>query len=221
MPNAVIISRNKTLVRALKRAVDNCDLFNTVETQDDLDKVGSALVSGGKFAFVFIDETFENIALASFIENAKRTDGAKKACFVLVCEEKSRSREIIGNALMTGFHAFLSKPFNVSNIQETIELALKVNGRGSKHRLRAATGLLLSEIVHGSKDEVSGPTNLWKEVEASCNWYKQVTGDSVTLSVVDPLHQFSAVERVKHYKGVSERVRSLIKERLKNLFLPS
>ncbi|MCB0343553.1 MAG: hypothetical protein KDD66_00475 [Bdellovibrionales bacterium] len=221
MQKAVVISRNRSLLRDFKRIADASGMYSSVDMYDNLDSVGSALVSGGKYDVVFIDETFDNIAFASFIENAKRTQGAKLARFVLLCDDKHRDREIIANGMMAGFHAFLSKPFNVKTLEEIAALADKVHGKGTKHRLRAATGLLLSEIIHDTGEQAPRPLNLWKEVESSCDWYKKVTGESVTLTVVDPLHQVPAVERVKHYKGVSERVRNLIKERLKTLFLPS
>lgn len=217
MTSAVFIGGNKAVLQSFRRTAVFGEIFDSIVLEEQLSRVAGSLASGTVYNYIFIDEAFDRMELASFIEQAKNTAAGKKSCFVLVGGSADTDRQKLASGMITGFHGFLSKPFNLEDLEQVVKLAAKVRAVGSKHRLRAAAGLILADIIQSLEKEDRPSKTLWREIEDSCNWYKKLTGDSITLAVVDPLHKITGVERVKQSKGLSKLVKNLITSRLRAL----
>ena len=161
--------------------------------------------------FLFSSE-IEDKDIATFIEFTKKRLNALEAAFVMLLKPDEQTKENISSCMVFGIHGFLCEPISQEGLEEIIQLARNVRGQGSGARLKAASGLLLSDIREQNEEKKrTSPSDIWDEVKESFDWYKKVTGQSVTVSVVEDLRKASPTERINEYNGASKRVRNLVK----------
>lgn len=123
------------------------------------------------------------------------------------------SRNDLADHFFAGFHGVLNDPMTEEALTEVLNLASNVANSETQHRMRAAAGLIVSEVFReGASGSFEG--NLWQEVREACNKFKRVTGESITCAVVNPLVNNEATS-TGSYTGVSKRVRRLTQERLR------
>ena len=201
----------------LQRVLEQGLAFREVNSLHSLEEAMPALSKSPKLDFIFIPDTFDEKEIGEFISSAKKSRAAEHASFILLNRESTQDKDEIAHKMVLGFHGFLFEPYSEAAVEEVLSLSKKVYEKKSQARLRAATGLMLTdtiaEIEGISPDDDS--RNTWDKVKHSCEQYKKLTGESLTLAVVGTLEKLSPSKRLPIYNGASTRVRSLLKDRLK------
>ena len=199
----------------LVQAVTASGRFSEVRSVHNLEEARRTILEGTLFESIFLANKFSQGDLAGFMEAAKVLHQDRQLAFILVLSPEEQNSATVANYMMLGIHGFLNEPFSVGQVDEAIKLGTAVRNRASKVRLRAATGLMLSDVMEADENELPKP-NLWETVNKNCEQYKLLTGESVSTAVVEELQNLSPAERVPRYNGVSKRVKKLFEGPLAN-----
>lgn len=214
MELALIVSERMDTRRLLRQFLQFSNSFEQVASTKAFDEALWHLVETPQYNFVFIGSEFESEATASFITSARKGETKKsKKKFILVFREGEQNPEKVAQSMMLGFHAFLCEPFSADAIAEITQLAGKVSQQQTALRLKAATGILLSDVCEDSDDEEdasSKETDLWEQSKKSCEYYNKVTSESVTLAA-SKLQALPPSDRVEGLNALRKRVNSVSK----------
>src|SRR5262249_35099195 len=128
-----------------------------------------------------------------------------------------RTTDIISQNMLVGVHSFVSEPLSVESIEDATRVGNAVRLKASGVRMKAATGLMLAEILEESEKGSGGSEkqNLWERVQNSCERFKELTGQSVTTSVVKDMEGLAPSKRLPRYGGVSKRVKAVFERKLR------
>lgn len=202
------------LHQVLERQTDQFD----VTSAHTLDEGLSTLMTGARFDLYFIAKAFEEDAIVNFVERVKRIDRTRFPVFVLLIPSGQTSAEVVGQHMLLGMHGFLCEPYSENGLQEAVKLARGVALQQTRQRLRAAAGLMLSDIMdehRATKGAAVNGMDLWSRVKETCETYKAVTGESVTTAVVTQAETGSN-SGFATYRGVSKRVRDMFRKKFRD-----
>lgn len=206
MDQAIVISKKlhiRTRMRQLIAHIEGLDCTVSVNALHDAETL---FESKRWFRFVFVGSEFSPHECAAFIENARRSESDTQKCiFILVFTEGEQSAEGVANRLVAGFHGFLCEPISLGAFLELAELAERVSQQRTIFRLKAATGILMSDLK--DEPESSASANLLVQSLDNCASYNARTKESLTVALC----------RIANQRGV-ERLRSLtaLKEKFRN-----
>lgn len=204
---ALIVTAELSIKRRLLELVPYVPTLNKVIASANLIEARQALNSATRVGAIFIRNEFPQSSIATFIEETKKTFVGQDTCFILLISEEDQNSEIVANHLLIGFHGFLCEPFCLESVVETTNIASGVRMCGSKARIKAATGMLLSEMVPAGGSLLDQIRRTLKEI-------RRIAGNSATISVVNSLHKLSPSKRLEGYDGASSRVKDLFRKRL-------
>lgn len=225
MNHALIVCKRKQTRGRLRQLLQHVQAFGDVTAVDDLHDARDAISMSPRYNYVFVGSEYGQNETAQFLEKTRgRRRSRNKRTFVLLFEPGEENHENLANNMMVGFHGFLCEPFTLEAVAEIASLANKVSRQQTVLRLKAATGLLLTDLRDDEEEkteEGASPKNLWDKVQDSCSWYNQVTSESLTLAVQSKLHKMPATARAKGFMtlrdrvaGVSKRVRLFFKKEI-------
>lgn len=202
----------------LQRVLEYMPAFLEVDSAHSLDEAETSFLAKKKMNFVFIADHFEESAIAEFISRTKKSAQGKDTAFIMLHSSNLQNKDTIANQMILGFHGFLFEPYSEASILEVVSLSGRVKQQQSNARLKAATGLMLTDTIaeiNGENEEEASHLDTWQKVKHSCEEYKKITGESLTLAVVGALDKMGSSARLPSYTGASRRVRSLLKEKMK------
>ena len=214
---ALIISQFLETRLALQQTMERSGIFQFVESAHCLEEAKQAILSSASFGHIFIANSYAPQETAELIESIKaRSKG--RTTFVLLLRSGDQDSQTVANSMVAGFHGFLCEPFSIGAIEESVKLSAAVKSKDSSIRLRTATGLMLTESMP-PVDEESGTMNgdLWQRVQETCDRYRHLTGESISVSVVRDLKSLPASQRVPNYNGASKRVRGMFERKLREV----
>jgi predicted exporter len=157
---------------------------------------------------VIIDSRMNQEECADFFASYRKGRLAN-SCFIEVVCDGERKCELVADSMLRGFHGLLCEPLSFDSLQELTALAHNVQLNESSVRLRAATGLLLSQArseklnENGAKESESSETDMWERVQDACHWYKDVMAESLTGRVCLDISPVSPPLRMKVAKRIA------------------
>ncbi len=233
MRQILLISSRIQLKSKLRQVLVHLKGCHVAAATSDLKNAREIIGIQPFFHFVFIGSDMPESETAKFIADVKRKRGpnGEKTVFVLIFEGGEANPQRVGTRMMAGFHGFLCEPFSFDGVAELLGLAEGVRDQYTVTRLKAATGILLSDLkdedVPQEKTPPGAPVNLLRSAYQSCKWYNRVTNESITLMVVSKLKGATLSdcwdtvkgfrEKVKQKKGVADHLRVYFK----NVFPPT
>lgn len=219
MGRALVISPIMETRLPLQQLMERAQIFSAVETIQNLDEARTTLVTNQPFTHIFLSSTFSMPDVAKFIDWAKRRKPDQMLAFVLLLRPGQADSGNVANNMVMGIHGFLFEPFTLESIENVVNLSRTVSQKDSHMRMRAATGLMLTDMFPTEKAHPDDPPeNLWQRVNSTCERVKHLTGQSVTMTVVQGLKKLSSAERVPQYDGASKRVRGLLERKIRETF---
>ena len=227
MARALIIEDSGTVRATLKQLAEHCGHFNEVDAARNFDDARVCVALGTIYSYIFISSSLDPSEAAQFVEDVRLFPGTAMSTIVAFGDKSDGTLDAVANGMLVGIHGFLFEAFTVERLNQIIEIAGKAQAQGTHLRLKAATGLILTEIMDnvsksgdsGSKDAQREPEpkgDLWDRVQNSFDVYKQLTGDSIGTAVAINLQKIAPSKRVPEYRGVSKRVRSLLESKFKS-----
>jgi len=219
MARSLIISPVADSRRALLRMLTSNAEFHETYGVNEIESAATYLQSNQKLNLIFISSAYGEQNVASFIETARDARACADCAYVLLLNQGERKTTAIANHMMIGIHAFLSEPYTFENVDSTARLAQAVRLQSSGDRMKAATGLLLTEILEGSpmppEFAADGKGNMWERVQESCRKYQELTGNSVGGTVIKEIAPLAPSKRLSEIKGMSKRVKGMFESKLK------
>ncbi len=221
MARALIISPNADSRRILLRLLSTSHEYQETFAVADIASASSYLRSNQRLNVVFVAASFGEQNVAKFIESARESRACAECAYVVLLNPDERNTGAVSNHMMIGIHAFLSEPYAFDTIENAVKLAQAVRLQSSGDRMRAATGLLLAQILEGTPggtEEIgsdAGKGNLWDRVQEGCRQYRELTGNSIGGTVIKEIGPLTPSKRLNEYKGISKRVKSMFESKLK------
>ncbi|MCB0323012.1 MAG: hypothetical protein KDD69_05540 [Bdellovibrionales bacterium] len=215
MYKSLVISPHLEERLRLQHLLEHLPQVTRTSSAHDLEEALLLLNTGESHQVIFISTAFGPDASGSFIERARRSNGAQQSTFILLATSGGLAAEEVGSSMLLGFHGFLCGPYSMESVSDAIGLAGRVQLQTSQLRLKAATGLMLADTIAEGWGAESPADDAWQRVQRTWETYKRVTGESLTAAVVDGLHKIAPGKRLPSYTGVSQRVRKLFAERTK------
>lgn len=217
MSRALIVSQFVETRVPLLQIATRCSRFKEVFSVHNLEEAYQSIQGSEKIEYIFLSNTFGQEQIAAFVERVKKTPGRGECAFVMVLGKEGQETSTIASNMLVGIHGFICEPLSAENVERAAQLASAVRLQESGVRLRAATGLMLAEVMEAN-DPQKGDGNrgsLWNRVQESCERFKELTGESVSVSVVRELQEAPPSKRIPKYNGVSSRVRSVFERKFK------
>jgi response regulator RpfG family c-di-GMP phosphodiesterase len=215
MQNGIIISPLPDTRARFKQLCENARICNNILCCIDLDEALQTLTPGNNCDIIFISSNYAASDIADFIETAKLTEVGHQTLFVILLQSNDQDTITVANNLFAGVYAFLCEPYSIDTVQESIKVAQHVQISGTHSRLRAATGLILSDMLEGPDESKE---NIWTRVERNCKKFEEITGESIAVTIVNKIRDTKPSKRMPHYEGVSKRVKQLSMKYFTDLF---
>lgn len=194
------------------------DISYTTQSVHSLDEALALLIGGNRFNLYFISGEFDANDIVSFLDRLRRIDRSGSSANILLLSHGSTNSDLVAQHMLCGMHGFLCEPYSEEGLRDSIRLARSVALQQSGDRLRAAAGLMLYDIMdehESSKGAQVKGKDLWTRVKETCDTYKQLTGESVTNAVIQPMKSSNMETRSTTYRGVSKRVRDLFRKKFR------
>lgn len=184
MKQVLLISSRTQLKSKLRQVLAHLKGLHVAAATSDLVEAKEIIAIQPFFHFMFFGTDMPEEATAKFISEAKRkrsSDG-DKTVFILVFEGGEANQQKVAARMMAGFHGFLCEPFSFDSVRELAGLAELVSDQKTVVRMKAATGILLSDLTdqEPASKVVGAPADLWEKSQRSCHWYNKVTNESLT-----------------------------------------
>ena len=224
MSRALIIDESMQLRSTMKQLAEHCGHFVEVEAVQNFEQARINLALGKNYSFIFVSTSFDSSYLAKFVEDARSFPGTSMSTIVAFGTGEDGTVDAVASSMLVGVHGFMFDNFTVERLNEIIDLAGRAQAQGTHLRLKAATGLILSDILDNvSREQGIHPAepgqknhDLWDRVQNSFDVYKHLTGESLGTAVAINLQKIAPSKRVPEYRGVSQRVRGLLENGFKN-----
>ncbi len=225
MSRALVIDESNRLRTTVRQLAEHCGQFTEVDAVKNFEEARVSLALGRCYSYIFISAAFDSGYLAQFVEDARLFPGTAMSTIVAFGDQSDGTVDAVANGMLVGVHGFMFDNYTVDRLNEIIRLAGRAQAQGTHLRLKAATGLILSEILEnvskseepGNDDSQSRKQNgdLWDRVQNSFDVYKHLTGESLGTAVAVNLQKISPSRRVPEYRGVSKRVKNLLETKFK------
>lgn len=215
---ALIVCQFLELRLRLQHALELTPGFEDVTSVHNLEEAEALYKQGHRYGTHVLADTLEHNDITAFIEKVKNSSKSHEEVFVLLMNAKDSQSLSVAHHMFGGIHGFLCEPFTGDSIAESMALARAVMKQRSSLRLRTAAGLMLNDIVE-EFERSNGATqtpregDLWARVQNTCERYKALTGESISVAVVEPLKTDGSGDRA--YTGVSKRVRERLRVKFK------
>jgi DNA-binding NarL/FixJ family response regulator len=190
--------RRALLVHAVEDTLERVQIFKTRSLGE---AEGQLLAAKASISVIMISSDFGVKEVARFIESSRKLQAGRSATFVLLFSEDLAS-DTLAKYLLVGINSFLLEPYSGESISEALSLGSIVFDGGSVPRMRAATGLMLREIIQEVCDSPSEDSKyrkvdaMWNDVKSVCEEFKLVTGESMTTAVVTALENIPPTQRM-------------------------
>jgi DNA-binding NtrC family response regulator len=219
MKRALVVSQFMEMRLKLVQVLNQLPQFHSVHSVHNIDEARLLLDPSQTFDIVFIARSFGEAEIASFIDSVKRTGQGRETAFVMLMKAGEPDSVLVANSMFGGVHGFLCEPFSFERVEDAARLASAVHAQASRTRLRAATGLLLDDVIEeldpSSAEEKAAMRSIWEKVNRNCEKYKLLTGESVSLSLIKDIKDMPVADRLPKYEGVSSRVKGLLERKFK------
>ena len=226
MARALVVEESGQLRSKLKQLAEHCGHFTDVDAVSNFDQARVQLALGKVYSYIFVSIEFNSSLIASFVEDARLFPGTAMSTIIAFGSGDNGTVDAVANQMLVGVHGFMFDHYTVDRLNEIIELAGKAQAQGTHMRLRAATGLILTDILENVSKvselqnldgvEPKSKGDLWDRIQHSLRMYKQLTGESIGTSVAVDLKRIAPSRRVPEYRGVSKRVRSVLENHFAN-----
>jgi hypothetical protein len=215
MNRVLIISPDAETRSHLYKVARELPEFGEIVTSNSIKETLVDSVKASPYRYIFISSGFDRLEIGTFIERFRRTRAGRSSNYIIILKPEEQDMASVANSMMLGAHGFLCEPFSVMALSRICQLSRDVNTKGSFARLKAATGLMLSEFL--SSEDLSDQNvstadqrNLWDRVQDTYRRYRLLTGESLSGPVIQHVQNATPEQRMKLYSGVSERVRKLV-----------
>ncbi|MFN8389318.1 MAG: hypothetical protein U0136_03410 [Bdellovibrionota bacterium] len=219
MNRALVVSQHMETRLPLVQVLTQSSRFRDVRSVHNIEEANLSVIEHNLFDMIFIAESFGENEIAEFIAEIKRGKSGANTAFVLVMKSQIQDSNTVANNMFGGVHGFLCEPFSLDRVEESVKLALAVRNQSSGVRLRAATGLMLTEVINeidpSPPSEGDSQKSIWQKVNDNCEKYKILTGESVSMSLIKDIKDARPSERMPKYTGVSNRVRGLLERKFR------
>ena len=218
---ALIVCQYLELRLRLQRALELSPGFQDVTSVHNLEEAEELYRGGHRYGTHVFADSLEGTDITVFIDKVRALSKTHEEVFVVLLGANDTKSLSVAHHMFGGIHGFLCEPFTGESIAESLALAQAVVKQRSSLRLRTAAGLMLNDIVEEFERDSAGAAakppagDLWDRVQHTCDRYKALTGESISVAVVEPLKHNDTTDRIAGYTGVSKRVRERLRLRFK------
>ena len=205
----------------LQHALELTPGFEDVTSVHNLEEAEALYAQGHRYGTHVLADSLEQHDISVFLEKVSKLSKTQDELFIVLLGANDAKSLSVAQHMFVGIHGFLCEPFTGESIAESIALARSVLKQRSSLRLRTAAGLMLNDIVEEFERSNAGAgakpqtDDLWTRVQRTCDRYKALTGESISVAIVEPFQQNEASDRLTGYRGVSKRVRERLRTRFK------
>ena len=220
--DALIVNEDSANRGRLKQAALALTQFRTVFTCGALKEGLSRLCQSEPTDVVFLSFKFGWDRIREFIEEAQKTLHGAECAFVLILKANDQSGETVAQSVLGGVHGCLFEPYSADNLREIAEIAAKVKTENYLKRERAASQILVTEIIKHLDGfafyEAAGKNTrlVLKKLAQSCQAVQKLEPESfaVYIQVAMEMLEKAKVTGASQYTGVSERVRKSVEAKI-------
>lgn len=222
--NAIVIDPDTQARMRLKTATASVPFFGEVRLQSSLDETLRMLNSAAHQDVVFIANRFEQKDITRFVKGGKETQGGQDSAYVIVLSTKDQESTAVASNVLGGADGLLFEPYSVDQLVEITELAARIKAERSQEREAAALKFLMQDIVK-QIDRVAYIKSCGFDVGRNLKLLKDMCGVFETLdeATMALYYEIAAIAfesapvpnyPKKNYKGVSERVRKKMEQKI-------
>ena len=220
--NAVILIGDSSRRGKLKQAALAMTSFNKVFPAPVMTEALSKINGYDEVDVVFISFDFGWDKIIQFVKEAKATPHGDKLSFVLVLKPGDEKDENVAKSVFAGIHSCLYEPYSADNLRVIAQMAAKIKEEAEVKREKAAIQKLLLEIIKHI-DALSfyqrkgkNPEAVFKKLRSACSSLNQLGPDAQTIYHELVLELFAEAKPFgsEEYKGVSERIRKIVQDKL-------
>lgn len=210
----VLIISGKTQAKAqLRQILSHVKGLQISATVGSIAEAAELVAGQPFFHFIFVGSELPEAEVAPFVSRTKekRSAAGDKPVFVLVLPASESDSQKIASNMMAGFHGFLCEPFSLDSVVELTKLAAKVSEQHTVVRLKAATGILLSDLRDEDQAEKkSSPPakDLYEKSQQSCKWYNRITNESLTTMIATKFKGATLSDCWNGVKALRDKVQS-------------
>jgi response regulator RpfG family c-di-GMP phosphodiesterase len=210
----------------IKQATSAVPTFGKVFPVGSLNEANEKLKHLERLDVAFISAVFPQEETAAFIKAAKNSKIGQDAAYILVLKTQKQESANIAQNVLVGSDGLLFEPYSVDSLVEITILAAKVKGERAQAREEAAIRMLMRDIVdtvsviahlRGQKLETGRQQKKLKEM---CSIFETLSPNmkaSYLNIVVDEFEKapiFIPPKNVPQYKGVSNRIKKKLEEKI-------
>ena len=213
----LVISRRARAGEWFSEALQAADEYVDVDFTTSFVDAGLRFNSFDPVHVVFISSEYSESEISNFIESATMTFCGSRSAYVLLVAKEAYESSLIAKYMAIGLHGFLCDPCSLDELREVIEVAEEMAQQTSEARLKAVTGIMLTDVVqsHLSMTLPAVPPldqqSTVQYLQRCKEKYKQVTGESVTTAVVTMLKHLPPTQRGSGYERLRKRVQQLFR----------
>ena len=216
---ALVVCQFLELRLRLQSALELTPGFEDVTSVHSVEEAEALYKQGHRYGTHIFADSLEGGDITKFIDKVRALSKTHEEVFVMLLGSNDTKSLSVAHHMFGGIHGFLCEPFTGESIAESLALARAVVKQRSSLRLRTAAGLMLNDIVEEFERESGAISpregDLWDRVQHTCDRYKALTGESISVAVVEPLKHNDTTDRIAGYTGVSKRVRERLRVRFK------
>ncbi|MCB0325381.1 MAG: hypothetical protein KDD69_17480 [Bdellovibrionales bacterium] len=203
------------LRRLIERTLSNVEIRHA----RSFSEAQTLLTAGEPFQHIFVSNKFSEREIAEFIEFARTAPAGRESAFILLFGSSERDSSLIAKCMMIGIHGFLGEPCSEHHVAEAMQVATGMRRQTSETRLRAASTVMVSGLVN---EFLSGTYKVVKDIrEVNINEYlnrcrakyHEVTGESVTTTVVSTVGTLPRAQRILAYERLKRKIWQVFHER--------
>ncbi|MFN8389931.1 MAG: hypothetical protein U0136_06550 [Bdellovibrionota bacterium] len=211
MSTVLLVTSKNQLRTSFRQLLANIEGLGSPLSVGTMSQAKEQLAFERKFRFVFISNEFSDEDCAEFIAKARAgEDPEEKTVFVLIFSGQVQDPELVANRMIAGFHGFLCEPFTLESVTEMAALSAKVSQQQTLIRMKAATGILLSDVGdRPSNQHPAVPLDLLQESQDACTRYNEETNESITMILAGILKRGGIKERLNGVRTLKDRGRSV------------
>ncbi len=171
---------------------------------------------------VFISFEYGWDKVNQFLAEAKKTPRGAETAFVLVLKPGDENEETVAKSVFAGIHSCLYEPYSADNLRVIAQIAAKVKREAMVTREKAAIQLLMTEIMKHIdalsyyKKKGKNPNPVLKKLRESCTALSKLGPEAQEIyrEIIVELFESAKPFGAEEYKGVSERIRKIVQEKM-------
>lgn len=154
MFQALLVAPDSVTRLSLRTLGSHLPEFRTITVVRTFEEAIQELSGNNTYDIIFLSYSLGRANIPLFIEHAKQTAAGRQCAYVLIMREHEQQTGAVVDTMIAGIHAFLFAPFSADTVQEISSLAGRVSLATSKTRIKAATSMMIANLV----EEAAGPS---------------------------------------------------------------